>query len=181
LAGVLLVKQMPFLSLRHDVLQVLTILTNYYTYQLTACHEARVILEQFPDCPPEFAAEMVKLMALKTNTNTSSSLAVVYVKPCPERADIVLQLRRHVRGLDYLWHTARGENEILVTLMPLCGPASIDGYIARTNQWLMELFKRQFNDGGPIFLHAVPLIGLDPVALLHHLLEPTAAGVTNAV
>lgn len=180
LAGVLLVKQMPFLSLQHNVLQVLTILTNYYTYQLTACHESRSVLEAFPDCPPEFAAELVKLMALKTNTNTSSSLAVVMVKPCPERTDIVQQLRRHVRGLDYFWHTARGETEILITLMPLCGPASIEGYITRTNQWLMELFKMQFDDGGPIFLHAVPLIGLDPVALLHHLLEPKAS-TANAV
>ncbi len=182
LVGLLLIRQMPFLSLKYDILQVLTILTNYYTYQIANSLHARLITEHYPDCPPEFGSELIRLLGLKNTTNANSSLVAIYVKPDPRRQDIILQLRRHIRGLDYFWHTARGEVEIIITLMPLCGSAAVDGYIARTERWLYELFRLNFNDkGAPLFIHAISVSGHDPVEVLNPLLEHINTDVNHAL
>ena len=171
--GVLVVKDMPFLSLNFETLQVLTILIAYYSYELSACRYAKDILKTYPTCPPDFAAELIKLLQLKQNTETASSMVAMYIKPNPLREDIILQHRRQVRGLDFLWHTQENDTEILMTLMPFSNISSVEGYLNRIERWLKEVFGITLGKADFIQIHYTRVHGLEPCALIAQLLEQT--------
>jgi hypothetical protein len=173
LSGLLVIKKMPFLSLNHEVMQILTILVNYYAYQLQAQQDAREIINVYPDCPVEFAAEFLRLLRLHTDTQVDSSIVAIYIRPHPQQKDIIAQLRRQIRGLDYFWQTQRDDKEILISLLPLAGEATLDGFTLRMKNLVKSFFNLSFEQAdSPLTIHGLLLSGTEPCALLENLVAP---------
>lgn len=151
LLGVLLVAEMPFLALHRETLQILGVLLAYAADHAESTREAAGILAALPDCPPNFASELVKMVRLRRDLDVTSALVLIGVAPDPRMEDLCSALERQQRGLDHTWRRDQGWGVQFITLMPFAGPASVEGYQAR----LDEMLHRQF--GKKLGVEGLPL------------------------
>ena len=169
LLGLLLVSEMPFLALHRETLQILGVLLAYAADHAGSAYDAREILTGLSDCPPNFAAELVKMVRLKRDLDINSALVLVKVMPDPKLEEICHTLERQQRGLDHTWRRAMGWGVQFITLMPFSGPASIEGYQARLNNMLQRQFSKGLGQDG-INLHSMMVAADDPLTQLVDLL-----------
>lgn len=170
LLGLLLVTEMPFLSLQRETLQIMGVLLAYASDQTESVERAGNILRLFPDCPPNFAAELIKVVRLKRDLNVSSALVVVTVMAGPRLDEMCITMERQQRGLDHSWRRTLEWGTQFVTLMPFSGPASIEGFQSRLNEILKRQFGRSIGQEG-ITIRSAIVAPEDPLAQLVDLLE----------
>ncbi len=168
--GIVLIKEMPFLAFQHETLQVLSLLINYFVNDIWAIKQAKYINEIYPSCPPEFAAELTKLMEIKKKFDFDSALIAFIISPNKYTDSLISQHFQQIRGLDYAWHHQAGGKEILVTLMPFAGQLAIEGFLERKSDWLKEIYGLALNTKA-IYAHSQLLSGNDPVTVLDNLLD----------
>lgn len=134
LAGLLAVEQMPFFSFHHDTLMTLAALMSYYADAL-AVGETREVLDEFPDCPTDFARHLQRLARVQRNSGVETHLAVLRFPADSLGYELRAKALRAKRELDFFWlHDAGGP--LLVALFPLTGRDGIQGYMARFDVWL---------------------------------------------
>ena len=138
--AVLLISEMPFLSLHRETLQILGVLLAYAADHAEAAVTARSILTIYPDCPLMFACELIKMIRLRRDLDVSSSLVIVNISPTPRLEQLCLALERQQRGLDHTWRRNLGWGVQFVTLMPFSGMAAVEGYLARFDSMLLKQF-----------------------------------------
>ena len=138
--GMLLVEKMPFLALNRENLQVLGVLLGYFADQTHAAVTAGAILTAWPDCPPIFAGEVIKLARLRKEFGIESSLVAIAMGSDPRREQVISRIVRLQRGLDYLWRTHIDDREFVITLMPFAGTVAVEGYLARIGTLLENDF-----------------------------------------
>ena len=160
---------MPFLALHRETLQILGVLLAYAADHAGSAYDAREILTGLADCPPNFAAELVKMVRLKRDLDINSALVLVKVMPDPKLEEICHTLERQQRGLDHTWRRAMGWGVQFITLMPFSGPASIEGYQARLNNMLQRQFSKGLGQDG-INLHSMMVAADAPLTQLVDLL-----------
>ncbi len=169
LKGVLVVRQMPFLSLSFDNLQLLLVLLNYYADGIEQHEIVKPIQEIAPQCPYDFALEMGRLAHMHQVSGVQSSL-VALVFPRRTIADSLFdQVVRQHRTLDLLWVFSSDETQVVVMLMPLTNEAGIDGYLLR----LESSLKLQFGTDliqARVAVHSGSVDPLDPGHALKEIL-----------
>ncbi len=170
LLAILCIKDLPFLALEVENLQVLTILVDYFSYNLWASKMGSRVLQAHPDCPPDFAGELEKLLLLKSRTNTNSALTALYLKSSPHRDDLIIQHKRQVRGLDFIWETSRGDTAIIISLMPFASSTSVEGFMLRVDKWLKDVYGYELN-GPEVGFHFQMLVDENANQVIEHLLE----------
>ncbi|RNC69596.1 MAG: hypothetical protein ED859_07250 [Desulfuromonadales bacterium] len=170
LRGLLLVTEMPFLSLHRETLQILGVLLAYASDQSESVERASDILRRFPDCPPNFAAELIKIVRLKRDLDVSSALVSITVMASPRLDEICRTLERQQRGLDHSWRRSLEWGTQLVTLMPFSGAASIEGFQSRLNEILRRQFGKTIGQEG-ITMRSTIVAAEDPLPQLLDLLE----------
>lgn len=170
LLGLLLVTEMPFLNLHRETLQIMGVLLAYSSDQAESVERARDILGLFPDCPPNFAAELIKTVRLKRDLHVSSALVMVQVMADSRLDEICKTMERQQRGLDHSWLRTTDWGVQFVTLMPFSGPASIEGYKSRIHEILQRQIGRSTGQEG-ITMHSTSVTTDDPLAQLIALLE----------
>ena len=138
--AVLLISEMPFLSLHRETLQILGVLLAYAADHAEAAAKASTILTIYPDCPLMFASELIKMIRLKRDLNVDSSMVIVNISPTPRLEQLCAALERQQRGLDHTWRRNLGWGVQFVTLMPFSGLGAIDGYVARFDAMLQKQF-----------------------------------------
>jgi len=148
LCGVLLVSEMPFMSLQREPLQIMGVLLAYAADHAEAAADAYRLLAVFPDCPTMFASELGKMARLHRDLEVNSTLIVVNVKPTKHLNEICIALERQQRGLDHGWRRELGWGVQFVTLMPFSGAAAVEGYIARLNDMFRKEFGLRIGEGG---------------------------------
>lgn len=141
LSGVLVVRQMSFLSLNHDNLQLLLVLLNYYADGL----EQHVLVEpvqlSLPQCPYDFALELARLARMQYCSGVRSAL-VGMVFPVGALGDaMVEQLMRQRRTLDLLWTYNLEDARVVIALLPLTDDIGVNGYLVR----IEHAAEAQFN------------------------------------
>lgn len=170
LLGLLLITEMPFLSLHRETLQIMGVLLAYASDQTESVERASDILRLYPDCPPNFAAELTKVVRLKRDLEVSSALVTITVLANPRLDEICRTLERQQRGLDHSWHRTVEGGAQFVTLMPFSGPAAIEGFQSRLNEILKRQFGRNIGQEG-ITMRSAMVASDAPVAQLVDLLE----------
>lgn len=138
--AVLLISEMPFLSLHRETLQILGVLLAYAADHAEAAVTARSILTIYPDCPLMFACELIKMIRLKRDLDVSTSLVIVNISPTPRLEQLCMALERQQRGLDHTWRRNLGWGVQFVTLMPFSGMAAVEGYLSRFDSMLLKQF-----------------------------------------
>lgn len=166
--GIVAVRQMPFFALNEETLQMLAVLVGYYADCVVASRRTETIRARFPDCPIEFADEVVRLMRCQREAKIESALVVLIVPPHPVRDELVGHLRRMHRGLDLLWERQAESNHVLVILMPLSGLAAAEVFLYRVEATCVRDFGYNLDTLG-IQRHIVSLGAEEPEAQLGEL------------
>jgi hypothetical protein len=169
LMGVLLVSEMPFLSMNRENLQIMGILLAYATDHAESASIAQTLLEGFPECPSEFAAEMVKMVHLRRDLDVKSALVLVNIAPNVHLEAICTALERQQRGLDHGWRRDLNWGVQYLTLLPFSGLAAVEGYLDRINDILHRQFGLHAGEGG-ISTNSTLLTTDDPLVQLNELL-----------
>lgn len=169
LVGMLLVSEMPFMALQRENLQIMGVLLAYTADNVESSETGKGILGIYPDCPPVFASELVKMVRLKMDLDVTSSLVLIELPPSPRQDDVCQMLERMQRGLDHGWKREIGWNIQFLTLMPFSGPAAVEGYQKRIDEILKRQFHTELSQNGLTFRFTV-LSGEEPVQQLAGLL-----------
>lgn len=138
LRALLLVDRMPFFALHDETLQMLNLLLGYYADGLSASALAAPLRAELPDCPLDFAFEMARMWRVRVESGVSSALVMLSFPTGEAGQDLALQIARMQRSLDVVWRIERADGARLLTLMPLAGPAAVEGYLARIDNWLTQ-------------------------------------------
>lgn len=170
LLGLLLVTEMPFLNLHRETLQIMGVLLAYASDQTESVERAGDLLRRFPDCPPNFAAELVKTVRLKRDLDVNSALVVININADSSLNEISRTVARQQRGLDHSWRRTNEWGIQFVTLMPFSGPASIEGYQSRIDEMLQRQLGRSASQER-VTMRSTIVASNDPLAQLIDLLE----------
>jgi polysaccharide biosynthesis protein PelD len=169
LRGVLLISEMPFMSLQREPLQIMGVLLAYATDHAEAAAQGRKLLAVFPDCPVTFASELGKMVRLRRDLDVSTSLVVINVNPTKNMNEICVAIERQQRGLDHAWRRELGWGVQFVTLMPFSGQAAIEGYTTRLNSMLRREFGMRIGEEG-LSSRSFALTAEEPLVQLAELL-----------
>lgn len=168
--GLLVIERMPFLALTRDNLQFLLVLCNYYADGVRHAEVTRDTLRAFPDCPYEFALDYARLVHLYRDTKVQSSLVGLTFDGREASTTWYDHVLRTRRSLDVQWARGSGEQRSILTLMPLSGEGSIDGYLLRIEDNLRAQYGVDF-ESARIAVHTMVIANEEPVAALRRLLE----------
>lgn len=171
--GLLVVERMPFLALTRDNLQFLLVLCNYYADGVRHAEVTHATLQAFPDCPYDFALDYARLVHLYRDTRVQSSMVALVFDAGDQSTAWYEHVLRTRRALDVQWargtQVANGQR-VLLTLMPLSGEGSIDGYLLRIEDNLRAQYGVDF-ESAHVAVHAMLIADEEPVAALRRLLE----------
>ena len=151
LLGLLAVEDMPFLALQKDTLLVMTVMMNYLADELWASRNANDIVTYYPDCPSRFASELYKLARLKRDLAIDSSIVCFHLHESKYKRDIILELKKQQRGLDYLWLLNDHNHSLVLNLMAFSHAQGVASYLERIN----ILLKENYNINDPSACYTV--------------------------
>ena len=97
--AILLIESMPFLSLNDENIGIIDVLIQYFTAGHTI-KNAALILDNYPECPVDFANELQRLMQLQKKTLQDSAVVAFILAPHPHQDDYLFKLQLEKRGLD---------------------------------------------------------------------------------
>ncbi len=136
LLAILVIKEMAFKTLTVEMLQILSILINYFSAEMTATTTMNSLLTAYPSCPPQFAQELNKLLLLKKRMDVDSGLVAILVAKNLSAHNVIYMLQQQQRILDSVWVTELADFQVLITLLPLTDGAGIQGYLHRITEYL---------------------------------------------
>lgn len=174
LLGVLAIDQMPFFALNEETLQMLSVMLGYYADCVVEAEETRRFLERLPAAPHDFAGEFSRLLRLQQNYGIDSHVVALVFHNDASGHQLAAQLARIRRGLDVVWQMEDGQRLVVANLMPLANPATVEGYLLRTETWLKEYMGSNYDELSVTPLD-VSLAESDPVASLIRALKGAAA------
>ncbi|CAJ0776227.1 hypothetical protein LMG7141_00467 [Ralstonia condita] len=144
LIGIVVVQQMPFLSLSYENLQFLLVLLGYYADGVRHLSVSAEILDLVPDAPYEFALDLGRLARLHRDTGIDSSV-VALIFDQDEGSDALFEsVLRSRRALDVVWQARGKARRAIVTLMPLSGAGAVSAYLVRIEDSLRAQFGVDF-------------------------------------
>ena len=167
--GLLVVSRMPFFALNRDTLQLMALLLGYYADVLEMGPEVGELQAQLPQIPFHYAEEMVRLCHTAQRVGVSSHI-VFMAFPGPDAENIVNEIQRMRRGLDMIWRTTRGEQPVLVVLLPFASEAAKEGYLLRIDRWLHERHGGGFEEQ-QVAVREIEVGRTPPAAALANLLQ----------
>lgn len=147
LIGLVVVQQMPFLSLSYENLQFLLVLLGYYADGVRHLTVSSEILDLVPDAPYEFALDLGRLARLHRDTGIDSSV-VALIFDQGEASDALFEsVVRSRRALDVVWQASGKSRRAIITLMPLSGAGAVSAYLVRIEDSLRAQFGVDFENG----------------------------------
>ena len=167
--GLVAVERVPFFALNYDTLQLFTVLLGYYADGVEAGQETRQLISRVSACPPEFALDLVRLTRIRNNADIQSAMVALVFDDNPLGADIYAHVRRLKRNMDVGWEPHVAGKRVQISLLPLAGPAAVEGYLARIEALVQAQFAVDFSGAG-IVAHIVALGAASPADALSGLL-----------
>ena len=170
LIGLVVVHQMPFLSLSYENLQFLLVLLGYYADGVRHLTVSSEILDLVPDAPYEFALDLGRLARLHRDTGIDTSV-VALIFDLDEASDALFEhVVRSRRALDVVWQARGKGRRAIVTLMPLSGAGAVSAYLVRIEDSLRAQFGVDF-EGGHISVQTLHVTGEHPGEALQRFLS----------
>lgn len=152
LIGILVVTDMPFLFLTEENLLAVSVLLAYFADEVWATRAGETIINTWPQCPPRFAAELLKLQHAAQAFGLTSTLVTVTIDvQAPYAQQMITVIKGMTRGLDMSWQTKQNNDLQIITLMPFSDETVSLGYIRRAQAQLTESIGTQGTPNGVIF------------------------------
>lgn len=176
LLGVLSVGRMPFFALTQDTLQLMGVLLGAYADTVQAGPDLAHAANTLPGAPEDFTEELARLWRVQRDYGIASHMVVFLFGDHANALDAHQLMLRQRRSPDVAW-TPRVPNAraALVNLLPISGPAAVDGYLVRTENALVQNFGADFRRLG-IRTFVIPLSEADPARALVARLGLAAGG-----
>ncbi len=170
--GVLVVERIAFTALTLETLQFLSVLLSYYGDSLDFSAVTAPLLVAWPQCPPDFAIEAVRLQRLHAEAFIQSSI-VAFALPASVTAAEAwsTRLEQLRRTLDVAWTYVSRTSRTHLVLLPLTDELGRRGYIERIERALQEQFGVALSP--EVSVHTYELNETDLVAQLRTLLDRT--------
>ena len=169
--AMLLIDELPFFALQNENLQTINLLLGYYTDGLSTQALSAPLVEQVPDCPPEFAFELQRLWRMYESTQVPSIVVALEFNQDAVDRDLPQQFLRLKRMMDESWAIAGPNRHVLAILMPLGEASTAEGFIARLEEWIQRKQNTGLAQAG-IFPHPLPLADSGgPLPMLQKLLQ----------
>jgi hypothetical protein len=168
--ALMLVEEMPFLSLNDENLATMNLLLQYFVEGNTV-KNAELILNKFQDCPIAFANELQRLSVLEKKTRKDSAVEVFKIIDKSHEQDYVFRLKQEIRGLDSWWETSRNGLKYLLVLMPFTNREATESYKIRINGILLKEYGFGLNQNEIIFNSYQLSSSSDPVSLIEEILR----------
>lgn len=168
--AILLIQSMPFLSLNDENIGMIDVLIRYFTGGHTV-NKALPILNEYPQCPVDFANELARLIQLQQHTLYDSAVLAFKIPPHSHQDDYLFRLSREQRGLDTSWQINEDNYKLLLFIMPMTARAGVESYKLRINELFMSEFDTVLN-GSLIQFKACQLSAFkNPLDVLRDLLS----------
>ncbi len=167
--GMLVVRSMPFFALNLENLRLVTVLLGHYADGLRQQDIITPVIERLPECPPEFALELMRLHRLRTEAQVVSTLVAFTFERHDTGDSLYEQVRRMRRSLDLAWAFDTPQRHVLVMLLPLAGPPALEGFLLRIENGLRQQFDTDFAQGH-VGVHTVMLDDTEAARTLDELL-----------
>lgn len=168
--ALLLVEEMPFLSLNDENIATMNLLLNYFLEGNTV-KGAEYTLHKFPDCPIVFANELQRLFNLEKRIQKDSAIEVFFILNKLREDDYIFRIKQEIRGLDSWWQTEHRGTKILMILMPFTDRPAAECYRRRIDEVLFQEFGIHINQGEIIF-HSFQLSSFGaPITLIEEILR----------
>jgi polysaccharide biosynthesis protein PelD len=174
--GVVAIERMPFFGLNNENLQLMLVLAGYLADGVEAAKAIRPILALRSDCPPDFALEMVRLQRMRRNIQVESALVILSVPNQRDLVPVFEHIKRQKRTTDLTWEIDTQKSFVWVTLLPLSGSASTEGYLSRIEETMKLQLDVDFSTGR-VAIHTSMLSSAEPEWVLDDLLN--RAGVAS--
>ena len=170
LLALLAVEQMPFLALHAETLATVAVLLGYYGDALSVSRSARIIQRALPECPLDFADELIRCHHMWRRAHVYSSLLLIKFGTHPDAVAFAKLIRRQFRDLDMVWDIGGQRGPVFLALLPLAGPAGVEGCLARLESALERRHGVNF-DAARMAPYAVQLGDENPFVTLKLMLE----------
>lgn len=144
--GILLVRSIPFFALNDENLQFLAVLCGYYADGLTRAAAVHGISVLRPNAPPDFALELVRMKRLHDEAGVESTLLALGFERSAEGRQAFEHVRRIRRGTDTAWEIDTAQRHLLMLLMPMSGPADVEGLLMRLGDSLRQQFGKDVEE-----------------------------------
>lgn len=154
--AMLLIDDLPFFSLQDESLQTINLLLGYYTDGLSTQALAAPLIQEVPQCPPEFAFELQRLWRMHQSTQVPSMVVALEFNQAAMAKDLPQQFSRLKRLMDESWAIAGETRHIIAVLMPLGEASTAEGFIARLEEWIDRKEGTTLAQAG-IYPHQLPL------------------------
>ncbi len=169
LMGVLAVTRLPFFSLNDENLQMMAVILAYYADNARTAPSVRKMQQQLPSMPTLFAEELLRVVDMQKKYKITSHIVVMQFggKRCDE---IPVEFLRIKRGLDLYWQLEVQTVPTIAVLMPFSSEAAKDGFLRRTEDWLISHFGGDFQ-ALEVKLRVINLAKENPLAALAEVLR----------
>lgn len=144
--GLIIIKDIPFWSLTHDNLEVLSVFAATFSLQWNLIEKVSRLLEIFPTCPPEFMRELQTLKTLKKYHSVDSALVGILLPDNRLQENIIFGMENNKRSLDFTWILSLYQAKLYIVLLPLTSQPGVLGYKKRLARWFKSEFGQELND-----------------------------------
>lgn len=144
--GVLIIKEMPFLSFNKDNLLMLRVLFSYFADQIRLVEIAKPVIEKLPWCPMKFSVELLRLSNLKRRFGIESTILILTtnLKENSLKSTINVFIESNLRGLDMFYRVG----DLILILLPLTGEEGVRVFIDRIRIGLQRKYNLSEEDIG---------------------------------
>ncbi|ACO03128.1 MAG TPA: hypothetical protein DEP48_00845 [Persephonella sp.] len=141
--GLLLITDMPFLSLNKDNLLTINVFLTYLfdEYNLAKGLEETVV--KFPNIHLSFIKELRKLIHLKSKFGIESSIVVFFMLKQDFLDAAFTEIERGLRGFDISTRCSEVEKEKLIILLPFTGDVAAVEFVNRIKEKIEDIFGEE--------------------------------------
>lgn len=138
--GVLVIERMPFTAMTLETMQFIAVVLGYYADSVDYAEVTKPLLNAYPDCPDDFALELVRVQRLFLTAAIRSSLVAFIAQDERAASNWFAHIERIRRNTDLSWLHDSGKHRLLLMLLPLTSGVGIAGYIDRVARTLQEQY-----------------------------------------
>ncbi|MEZ5728656.1 MAG: PelD GGDEF domain-containing protein [Burkholderiaceae bacterium] len=146
--GILTVTRMPFFAVNEENLQFIAVILGYYADGVLASSSTSAVMQLRPDCPREFALELIRMKRLYDTGQVDSSIVAMTFEKTDVGQSLLDHVRRTRRSTDVSWEIDAPEHTIRLLLLPLAGAAAVEGMLIRIEESIRQQYGSDFSRGG---------------------------------
>ncbi len=140
----LAIEDLSFFSISKENLQVIEVVFQYLCRFGESFQRGHKVLEHWPDCPAEFAADFIQLQGLSHEVQRAGIVVSYAFQASSASERIIERLQRLRRGMDLLWVHRASDTVQVIVLLPFAGAVAAEGHYDRMKAEIQECYGKDW-------------------------------------